>query len=161
MIALVVAFIELYRPDHAILENVLGLAQVYGKNKDQSIMSQVVSALLGPGYQVQIFYINAVNQGAGANRDRIFISIAAPGLEPIPPINATHLPSRSRAANVAGQLPNGLPFGVGIVERAPHRFVSAGSNTADLSRLGPEGLRSCVEEPDHRLSDTSQWDLRR
>lgn len=153
MIALVVAFIELYRPEYAILENVLGLASVYGDDRDQSILSQVVSALVGLGYQAQIFYVNAVNHGACANRDRIFISIAAPGLVPLSPLAASHLPSRAGAANVAGDMPNGLPFGVGIVEKAPHDFVSARCGTADLPPLGAEGLRTCIDQPDHRLSN--------
>lgn len=62
LIASVAAYVDFYRPKYGILENVLGLARSDG-NADKDVCSQLVCALVGLGYQLEIFLIAAWSCG--------------------------------------------------------------------------------------------------
>ena len=87
MVASVVSFVDFYRPSYALMENVKGMASGQDTN---NVLAQVICALLGMGYQVRTFGLDAWNFGSPQSRSRIFISIAAPGTEPMPEPPHTH-----------------------------------------------------------------------
>jgi len=77
------SFVDLYRPEYAILENVVSMASTRTGFEDQNVLSQVVASLVSMGYQVNQFIIDAWNYGSAQQRSRVFLTIAAPGLEPM------------------------------------------------------------------------------
>ncbi|KAL8700076.1 MAG: hypothetical protein Q9224_001126 [Gallowayella concinna] len=152
MVASVVAFVDYYRPKFVIMENVLGMANCGPKRTGQdNVFAQVLCALVGLGYQVRPMILDAWSFGAPQGRTRLFITAAAPGLEPI----AIPPPSHSHPENVIGRslgkTANGLPFGAREWAPTPFEFVSIGEATKDL----PENVDAriaCILYPDHRVT---------
>lgn len=150
MVALVVAFVELYRPEYALLENVFGMTVPLGEKKDQQVFAQIICALVGMGYQTQCFQIDAVTCGSSQTRTRIIISIAAPGLKPLEPPAATHAYPYAIPRKI-GRTVNGVPFGANESGRAPFDFVGAKAATCDLPDVGNSATGICIPWPDHRV----------
>ena len=152
LVASVAAFVDFYRPKYALLENVVSMASKGKKNQDQNVFSQLLCSLVGMGYQVQQFNLDAWSFGSPQSRSRLFISIAAPGLElpPHPALSHSHPPStRDRGLGVAA---NGISFGMRRFEPTPFQYVTAGEGTADLPHIGDARTQTCVPHPDHRNS---------
>ncbi|KAL1953474.1 hypothetical protein VTO42DRAFT_2788 [Malbranchea cinnamomea] len=150
MVASVAAFVDLYRPQYAILENVPAMAN---KRHKQNPLSQLVCAFVGMGYQVRILNLDAWSFGAPQSRSRLFVMIAAPGLQlpDHPPL--THSHPRKTPRRSLGEAPNGLPFGNRQFDIPVFDFVSASHGTRDLPLIG-KGHIAPICEPDHRSSRT-------
>ena len=161
MVASVVAFIDFYRPKLALLENVVAMASGSGKNGEQNVFRQVLCALVGMGYQVQQFNLDAWSFGSPQSRSRLFIFATAPGLEvpPHPPLTHSHPEARARSASL-GKAANGLAFGSRRFAPTPLEFVSAAEATSDLPFIGDSRVQSCVPFPDHRTSREESENIR-
>ena len=147
MIASVVAFVDIYRPKYAFLENVKGMA--YGPETN-NVLAHVISALVGMGYQTRTFALDAWNYGSAQSRSRIFISIAAPGLTPVLEPPHTHSHPENVVSASLGKLPNGLRFNSRYSSQTPFNYVTAEEAMRDLPAT--DGRISCLAFPDHRMS---------
>ncbi|KAL6721275.1 hypothetical protein ACLMJK_000377 [Lecanora helva] len=147
MVASVVAFIDFYRPKYAILENVKGMAS--GPDTE-NILAMVISALLGIGYQVRTFALDAWNYGCPQSRSRVFISVAAPGLNPLPEPPHTHSHPENVPSASLGTLPNGLRSSSRYTSHTPFKYITAAEATKDLPST--DARVSCIPFPDHRMS---------
>lgn len=151
MVASVVAFVDFYRPKYALLENVTGMAKCNASDRENNVFAQVLSALVGMGYQTRSFILDSWSFGSPQSRTRLFISIAAPGLVPLsrPPQTHSHppsIPSRS-----LGKSANGLTFANRHWDVTPFAYVTIGDATKDLP-LNYDGRIDCIPFPDHRPS---------
>lgn len=151
MVASVVAFVDFYRPKYALLENVTGMARCNVKDSAGNVFAQVLSALVGMGYQARSFILDSWSFGSPQSRTRLFISIAAPGLVPLsnPPQSHSHpetIPSRS-----LGKAASGLTFANRYWDLTPFSYVTIGEATKDLP-LNHDGRIDCIAFPDHRPS---------
>ncbi len=149
LITSVLSFIDLYRPKHALLENVVAMASGIGKRKE-NVFAQVLSSLVAMGYQVQQFQLDAWSFGAPQSRTRLFILATAPGLtQPKePPHTHSHPPwvvNRS-----LGKAVSGMPFGTRQFEATPFPYVTAQEATKDLPFIGDSKVQACIPFPDHR-----------
>lgn len=151
-VASVASFIDHYRPIYAILENVPEMGRNLGKQKPQNVLSQLLCTLVGMGYQVRQYLLNAWSYGNPQSRRRLFITIAAPHFTPIAHPPLTHSDPAEIAGHSLGQLVNGERFGVARSEITPFDFVSAREATKDLPDIGDAHVRVCIPYPDHRLS---------
>ena len=149
MVALVIAFFDWYRPLYGILENVPLMAKDIG---GQNVFAQVLCALVGMGYQTQQFLLDACSCGDGQKRSRLFVVVAAPGLEPFNHPSLTHAYVEGVRPAKLGLAVNGLPFGERRFESA-YSFdaVTARSATEDLPHIGDSQLQVCIPYPDHRI----------
>ena len=151
LVASVAAFIDFYRPKYAVLENVVAMAS-NGKNKGQedNVFLRLLSALVGMGYQVQQFWLDAWSCGSPQSRSRLFVSIAAPGLElPRHPVQSHSHPPWTKAAGL-GYTSNRASFGARQFGPTPFEFVSAAEGTRDLPWIGDSRTQTCIPHPDHR-----------
>ncbi|KAI9818018.1 MAG: DNA methyltransferase Dim-2 [Phylliscum demangeonii] len=152
LVASVAAYVDFYRPKYALMENVVSMASKGKKNQAQNVFSQLLCCLVGMGYQVQQFTLDAWSFGSPQSRSRLFISIAAAGLElpPHPALSHAHPPAtKHRGLGVAA---NGLSFGMRRFERTPFDYVSIGDATKDLPFVGDARTQTCIPHPDHRPS---------
>jgi DNA (cytosine-5)-methyltransferase 1 len=151
LVASFASFVDFYRPKYGILENVPHIVQT-GKGRDEDAFSQLICAIVGLGYQVQVMLGDAWAHGAPQSRSRAFLVFAAPGFElPEPP-----RPSHSHAPGVRtrglGRLTSGDPFVNRSMAPTPFRFVCAAEATSDLPPIY-DGKADCsVAFPDHRIS---------
>ncbi|KAI1981640.1 hypothetical protein LOZ53_004704 [Ophidiomyces ophidiicola] len=148
MIASVVAYVDFYRPQYAILENVPAMSS---KTHFRNPLSQLICAFVGMGYQLRLMQLDAWSYGAPQSRSRLFLLIAAPGLKlpKHPPLTHSH-PQRTTLRSL-GEAPNGLPFGQRRWDTPVYDFVSAETATKDLPSIGSARIMS-IPFPDHRQS---------
>ncbi len=147
------SFVDLYRPLYGVLENVVNMASTRKGLEDQNVLSQLVACLVSMGYQVSQYIMDAWNYGSAQHRCRVFLTIAAPGLNPISQPRHTHSrPYEETAGRSLGTLPNGERFGDREHYPTPFPYVSAGEITADLPNIGNGQVQTCVAFPDHHLS---------
>ncbi|KAL8797500.1 MAG: hypothetical protein Q9195_000316 [Heterodermia aff. obscurata] len=151
MVASVVSFVDFYRPRYALLENVLGMANCGTKDKDQNVFAQILCALVGLGYQIRPFILDAWNFGSPQSRTRIFISIAAPGLTPLLEPPQSHSHPKGTTDRALGKTANGLPVGERCWGPTPLKYVTIREATKDLP-LSDDGKVDCIPFPDHRLT---------
>lgn len=151
MVASVVSFVDFYRPKYALLENVTAMAKCNAKDSDSNVFAQVLSALVGMGYQVRSFILDSWNFGSPQSRTRLFISIAAPGLVPLPDPPQSHSHPEKVVARSLGKSANGLTLANRYWNLTPFRYVNIGEATKDLP-LNFEGRIDSVSFPDHRPS---------
>ena len=149
MIASVVAYVDFYRPKYAIMENVKGMA---GGPDTENVLALVISALVGLGYQVRTFALDAWSYSSPQSRTRVLISIAAPGLNPIPEPPHTHAHPENVVSASLGKLASGLRSTSRFSCPTPFQYVTAASATEDLPVT--DGRISCIRFPDHRMSRT-------
>ena len=147
MIASAISFIDFYRPKYALLENVLGIASGGDSN---NVLAQVACALVGMGYQVNTFILDAWNFSSPQSRSRVFISCAAAGLEPMPEPPHTHSHPQDMRAGSLGRTANGLHISSRYRASTPFQFVTAEEATKDLPAT--DARTSCIPFPDHRMS---------
>jgi DNA (cytosine-5)-methyltransferase 1 len=147
------SFVDLYRPEYAILENVVNMASTRTGFEDQNVLSQLVACLVSMGYQVNQYIMDAWSYGSAQQRSRVFLTIAAPGLEPIiQPWHTHSLLKKDTAARNLGKLPNGQRFGAREHYPTPFAHVSAREVTSDLPNIGNASVQICIPQPDHRVS---------
>lgn len=149
MVASVVSFVDFYRPKYALLENVLGMAKCGPKDKNANVFAQVLCALVGLGYQVRPFILDAWSFGSPQSRTRIFISIAAPGLASMPDPPQSHSHPEHVKSRALGKTANGLPLGERYWGATPFKYMSIKEATRDLP-FNKDGKVDCIPFPDHR-----------
>jgi DNA (cytosine-5)-methyltransferase 1 len=151
LVASVAAFVDFYRPKYALLENVAGMAS---KKHDRNVFSQLLCSLVGMGYQVQQFNLDAWSFGSPQSRSRLFVSIAAPGfkLPPHPALSHSHPPGKGDRGIGTGA--NGEKYGRRRFEITPFEYVTATEATNDLPFIGQSRSHTCIRYPDHRQSCT-------
>ncbi len=152
MVASVAAFIDFYRPKYALLENVTSMAPKGAQDNKENVFSLMLCCLVGMGYQVQQFHLDAWSFGSAQSRSRLFISIAAPGLQlpSHPVLSHSHLPRTTQRS--IGKGANGLGFGFRQFCTTPFEYVTAAEATSDLPYLGDNRPGVCIPYPDHRTS---------
>ncbi|KAI9745937.1 MAG: DNA methyltransferase Dim-2 [Claussenomyces sp. TS43310] len=151
LVASVAAYIDFYRPKHAILENVISMAKK-GRGRDEDVLSQLMCCLVGMGYQVQVFTLDSWSFGSPQSRSRLFVSIAAPGLELPQHPGLSHSHPAGTSDRGLGKMANGHAFGERQFRPTPFEFVTAGEANADLPDIGDGRTKHCTLHPDHRLS---------
>ncbi|KAK6842783.1 DNA (cytosine-5)-methyltransferase PliMCI [Apiospora arundinis] len=131
LIASFASFIDLYRPYYGLLENVASIVQPESK-KEKCFFSQLVCAIVGLGYQVQILPLEAWSFGSAQGRIRLFLLFTAPGMRapksPYP--SHSHPPGTQQRS--FGKMSNGLPFGERYFGPTPFKYVSAQEAVHDL-----------------------------
>ncbi|KAM7204624.1 hypothetical protein V8F33_001588 [Rhypophila sp. PSN 637] len=160
LVASFASFVDFYRPQYGILENVCTIVQS-NENRKQDVLSQLFCALVGLGYQAQLIMGDAWSHGAPQSRSRVFLYFAAPGLSlpEAPRPSHSHVP---RAKNHAlGKMCNGEPFVSRMFGPTPFTYVSAAESTADLPPIYDSTPDSCIPFPDHRLSVGPTYERRR
>ncbi|RYO75349.1 hypothetical protein DL764_010519 [Monosporascus ibericus] len=150
LVASFASYVDLYRPQYGLLENVVQMVQSK-HNRDECVFSQLVSAIVGLGYQTQILFLDAWSFGASQSRSRVFLMFAAPGLRvpkaPIPTHSRPDVPLRK-----LGLMSNGQSFSQREHLPTPFKFVSAMEATGDLPDIQDSKADYCVGFPDHRLT---------
>jgi DNA (cytosine-5)-methyltransferase 1 len=145
--------VDTYRPQYAVLENVVSMAYRRKGFEEQNVLSQLVACLVGLGYQVNQYIMDSWSYGSGQHRCRIILAIAAPGLEPIAKPWHTHsTPSGNTIGRSLGELPNGQRFGQREQYATPFAYLSASTITSDLPDIGNGNVKTCISYPDHRVS---------
>ncbi|KAF2000553.1 S-adenosyl-L-methionine-dependent methyltransferase [Amniculicola lignicola CBS 123094] len=154
------SYVDLLRPEYGILENVVNVCDNTG-NAD-NILGQVIATLVGMGYQTQAFIENAWNYGSSQRRSRLFVAIAAPGVQAIDPPQPTHsdiVSLRKDGKYMApvmrslGKLPCGVRFGHrDAVIKTPFRCLTANDAIGDLPNIGSGVQTICIQYPDHRVA---------
>ncbi|RYP27026.1 hypothetical protein DL768_011363 [Monosporascus sp. mg162] len=150
LVASFASYVDLYRPHYGLLENVIQMVQSK-HNRDECVFSQLVSAIVGLGYQTQILFLDAWSFGASQSRSRVFLMFTAPGLRvpkaPIPTHSRPDVPRRK-----LGLMSNGQSFSQREHLPTPFKFVSAMEATDDLPDIQDSKADYCVGFPDHRLA---------
>jgi DNA (cytosine-5)-methyltransferase 1 len=151
LVASVAAYVDFYRPKYGLLENVLNMARM-DLGRDQDVLSQLICSIVGMGYQLQLFMIDAWSCGSPQNRSRIFVSFAAPGLEVLEHPYLSHSHPEDKRERGLGRLANGEPFGERMKGPTAFDFVTVGKATANLPDIGDGGTYQCIQFPDHVMS---------
>lgn len=151
LVASVAAYIDVYRPKYALLENVVTMAQK-GKHRDEDVLSQLICCIVGMGYQVQVFNLDAWSFGSPQSRCRLFVSIAAPGLEPPSHPSLSHSHPDGTTDRGLGLMASGHSFGERLFKPTPLDYVTAQEATADLPDIGDGRTYHCSHHPDHRMA---------
>ena len=151
LVASVAAYIDVYRPKYALLENVVTMAQK-GKRRDEDVLSQLICCIVGMGYQVQVFNLDAWSFGSPQSRSRLFVSIAAPELEPPPHPSPSHSHPDGTTDRGLGLMASGHSFGERLFKPTPFDYATAQEATADLPDIGDGRTYHCTHHPDHRMA---------
>ncbi|KAI8633484.1 S-adenosyl-L-methionine-dependent methyltransferase [Xylariaceae sp. FL1651] len=151
LVASFASYVDLYRPLYGILENVPTMVNSSGF-RHSCVFSQLVCAIVGLGYQVQVLFLDAWSFGASQSRTRVFLCFTAPGLRtPNPP-----KPSHSHPENIPltklGVMSCGRPFDSRKRVPTPFEFVSMRDAVGDLPDIQDAKADYCIGYPDHRLS---------
>lgn len=151
LVASFASFVDYYRPQYGLLENVQTMVKALGK-REECFFSQLVCSIVGLGYQVRIIYADAWAYGSSQSRSRVFLSFAAPGV-PMPNApSPTHSHPPGIRVGSLGKMSNGKPFGERINTPTPFKFVSSFEAAGDLPDIRDGKADYCVGFPDHRLS---------
>lgn len=159
LIADVASIIDFYRPKYALLENVLTMAQK-GKGRSHDSLSQLICCIVGMGYQLQVYVLDAWSFGSPQGRSRLFVSVAAPGFELPPRPHCSHSHPNGTSDRGLGTMANGKPFGERLFVDTPFKFVSAEEATKHLPNIGDGHTGHCSQYPDHRPSKHAGETLR-
>ncbi|KAI4205254.1 MAG: hypothetical protein LQ350_000576 [Teloschistes chrysophthalmus] len=152
LVASVIAFVDFYRPQYVVMENVVGMAASSQRKREATpvnVFAQVLCALVGLGYQVRPMLLDAWNFGTPQSRTRLFVTAAAPGLAPLtqPPASHSHpdnIPNRA-----LGKTANGLPYCEREWVATPFQYLTIGEATQGLP-ANPDGRVPIIGYPDHR-----------
>lgn len=159
LIADVAAMIDFYRPRYALLENVLTMAQK-GKGRSHDSLSQLICCIVGMGYQLQVYVLDAWSFGSPQGRSRLFVSVAAPGFKLPPRPHCSHSHPNGTSDRGLGTMANGKAFGERLFVDTPFKFVSAEEATKHLPDIGDGHTGHCTQYPDHRSSKNPGQSLR-
>ncbi|KAK6203692.1 hypothetical protein LQW54_008898 [Pestalotiopsis sp. IQ-011] len=150
LVASFASFIDHYRPQYGLLENVAAMIQT-GEKRDECHFSQLVCCIVGLGYQVRVIYADAWSYGAPQARSRVFLSFAALGVRMPKAPQPTHSHPPGTKIGTLGKMSNELPFGERIHAPTPFDFISARAGTRDLPDIKDGKTDICVGFPDHRV----------
>ncbi|EXF74904.1 cytosine-specific methyltransferase [Colletotrichum fioriniae PJ7] len=152
LVAAFASFVDTYRPRYGLLENVMEILQPKGR-RGEDVFSQLICALVGLGYQAEVFLLDAWNYGSPQSRSRVFLCFAAPGLAlPDMPLHShSHYTAKIRSRGL-GWIPNGKSMVDRLVMPTPFKFVSAQEATADLPDIKDGKADCCINYPDHRVA---------
>ncbi|OBT93510.2 DNA methyltransferase Dim-2 [Pseudogymnoascus verrucosus] len=159
LIADVASMIDFYRPKYALLENVLTMAQK-GKGRSRDSLSQLICCIVGMGYQLQVYVLDAWSFGSPQGRSRLFVSVAAPGFKLPPRPECSHSHPNGTSDRGLGTMANGKAFGERLFVETPFKFVSAAEATEHLPDIGDGHPGHCSQYPDHRPSRSPRETLR-
>ncbi|KFY02929.1 hypothetical protein O988_01806 [Pseudogymnoascus sp. VKM F-3808] len=159
LIADVAAMIDFYRPRYALLENVLTMAQK-GKGRSHDSLSQLICCIVGMGYQLQVYVLDAWSFGSPQGRSRLFVSVAAPGFKLPPRPHCSHSHPNGTSDRGLGTMANGKAFGERLFVDTPFKFVSAEEATKHLPNISDGHTGHCTRYPDHRSSKNPGQSLR-
>ncbi|KAH8661624.1 hypothetical protein BGZ60DRAFT_530574 [Tricladium varicosporioides] len=148
LVASVAAYIDFYRPKYGILENVITMAQK-GTRRDEDPLSQLICAIVGMGYQLEIFMLDAWSHGSPQSRSRLFVCFTAPGFTPLDEPDLTHSHPDNVQERGLGKLANGQNFGQRRDGPTPFRYVTAGEATQGLPVIGDAHTYQCTSFPYH------------
>jgi DNA (cytosine-5)-methyltransferase 1 len=151
LVASVAAYVDVYRPKYALLENVISMAQK-GKRRSEDVLSQLICCLVGMGYQVRLFNLDAWSFGSPQSRSRIFVSIVAPGFELPAHPELSHSHPEGTKDRGLGKMANNENFGQRRFGPTPFKFLTSGEATKDLPDIGDGQTYQCIRHPDHRMS---------
>ncbi|OHF04412.1 cytosine-specific methyltransferase [Colletotrichum orchidophilum] len=153
LVAAFASFVDTYRPRYGLLENVMEILQPKGR-RGEDVFCQLICALVGLGYQAEVFLLDAWTYGSPQSRSRVFLCFAAPGLAlPDMPLHShSHYTAQIRGRGL-GWIPNGSPMVERLVMPTPFKFVSAQEATADLPDIMDGKVDCCINFPDHRLAN--------
>lgn len=152
-ITTICSYVDIYRPEYAVLENVFSMARTRKGFEDQNILSQLVAFFVSLGYQVNQYIMDAWTFGSCQQRSRLILTIAAPGLDMIQqPLHTHSLPPDDTAVRSLGTLPNGQRFGGREYYPTPLAHVAASAATSDLPDIGNGNVKTCISHPSHRVS---------
>ena len=151
LVASFASYVDLYRPHYGLLENVVQMVQAQ-HNRHECVFSQLVSAIVGLGYQTQILFMDAWSFGASQSRSRVFLLFTALALRAPRAPAPTHSHPPGTLLRGFGLMSNGQSFGRRVQEATPFAFVNAQEATADLPDVQDAKPDYCVGFPDHRLS---------
>jgi DNA (cytosine-5)-methyltransferase 1 len=151
------SFLDIYRPEYAVLENVVSMTNSRSGHEEEKVFSQLIACIVGMGYQVSQFLMDSWTQGSAQRRSRIFVAITAPDLEPIrqPPQAYSH-PENVKSRSL-GKLACGGNFGSRDFEATPFHHNSVAATTADLPSIGSGLTQVCIPFPDHRVVYTMKY----
>ncbi|OBT72706.1 hypothetical protein VF21_08803 [Pseudogymnoascus sp. 05NY08] len=159
LIADVASMIDFYRPKYALLENVLTMAQK-GKGRSHDSLSQLICCIVGMGYQLQVYVLDAWSFGSPQGRSRLFVSVAAPGFALPPRPDCSHSHPNGTSDRGLGTMANGKAFGERLFVETPFKFVSAAEATEHLPVIGDGHPGHCSQYPDHRPSRSPRDNMR-
>lgn len=148
LVASVAAYIDFYRFKYGLLENVMGMAQK-GKGRDKDILAQLTCAIVGMGYQVRCFTLDAWSFGSPQGRLRLFVSFTAPGLTPQAHPRLSHAHPDGAWDRGLGLMANGKSFSHRVKCKTFFKTPTAGAGTADLPFIGDGATQQCTSHPDH------------
>lgn len=145
------SFVDVYRPEYGFLENVVNMGITRKGFEGELVLSQLIGCLVSMGYQVQQFIMGSWNYGSSQHRNRLILSIAAPGRTPLTPPRPTHDNYEGFTVKSVGRLLNGERFGVQQAKLTPFPHVTAGEAIGHLPDLGCGVRHPCIRSPDHVL----------
>ena len=151
LVASFAGYVDFYRPKYGLMENVLNMAQ-RGMGRDEDILAQLSCALVGLGYQVQLFLLDAWSCGSAQSRSRIFVSFAAPGYEPMKHPELSHAHPLNVKDRGLGKLANGETFSYRKIGPTPFAYRTAGNVVNDLPYIGDGRTNQCIPYPDHVIA---------
>ncbi|KAI0533089.1 S-adenosyl-L-methionine-dependent methyltransferase [Xylaria digitata] len=160
LVASFASFVELYRPFYGVLENVPNMVNS-SRHRDSCVFSQLVCALVGLEYQVQVLFLDAWSFGSAQKRTRVFLAFTAPGLRIPKAPKASHSHPPNTPLYKLGEMSCGRPFDSRKVVPTPFKFVSMREAVGDLPDIQDGKADYCVGYPDHRLSIGYTWTMRK
>ncbi|KAG9232357.1 hypothetical protein BJ875DRAFT_405092 [Amylocarpus encephaloides] len=150
LVASVAAYVDFYRPKYGLLENVLNMAQK-GDGRDNDVLSQLICAIVGMGYQIELFVLDAWSCGSPQTRSRIFVAFAAPGCPMMTHPELSHQHPKTIRDRTLGQLSNGQAFGERKFGPTPFNYVSIGMASRHLPYIGDGQVNQSIRYPYHVL----------
>ncbi|KAI1173809.1 S-adenosyl-L-methionine-dependent methyltransferase [Nemania sp. FL0916] len=151
LVASFASYVDLYRPLYGVLENVPRMVSGVGF-RDSCVFSQLVCALVGLGYQVQVLFMDAWSFGSPQKRSRVFLAFTAPGLRTLNPPKPSHSHPASVPRMKLGEMSCGRPFDSRKKVPTPFKFVSIKEAIGDLPDTQDGKADYCIGYPTHRLS---------
>ncbi|KAI1815133.1 S-adenosyl-L-methionine-dependent methyltransferase [Poronia punctata] len=151
LVASFASFVDFYRPLYGLLENVPRMVNSSGF-RDSCVFSQLVCALVGLGYQVQVMFLDAWSFGSSQNRTRVFLAFTAPGLRTPKAPTPSHSHPEDIPLQKLGVMSCGRPFDSRKRVPTPFTFVPIRDAVGDLPNIQDSKADYCIGYPDHRLS---------
>ncbi|KAI1159744.1 S-adenosyl-L-methionine-dependent methyltransferase [Nemania serpens] len=151
LVASFASFVELYRPLYGVLENVPTMVNT-SRLRGSCVFSQLVCALVGLGYQVQVLFLDAWSFGSAQRRTRVFLAFTAPGLRTPKAPKASHSHPENIPLVKLGEMSCGRPFDSRKRVPTPFKFVSIREAIGDLPNIQDGKPDYSVGYPDHRLA---------
>jgi site-specific DNA-cytosine methylase len=109
-----------------------------------SVLSRMIACLVSMGYQVNYFKMHSEKYGSYQRRQRIILTIAAPGLTPIAEPKATHNTLEACKVNHKSKVTK-LPE---KCTHAPFKQFNAGDGIGDLPHIDRGTVHECIQFPD-------------